>query len=70
MIDNIIDQIHDKYPETVSCIQEKDGTIFFFDKYGLTKLSLKIKQIIQQPFGSPQIVVDLFEYEKKLIQGK
>jgi hypothetical protein len=68
MIEQLLDQIHAKYPEAACSIQEKDGTIFFFDKHGLPKLSLVIKQIVQNPFGSPTVIVDLFDYDKKLVE--
>lgn len=66
MIDELLDQVHAKYPKLVCCTQEKDGTIIFFDEHGLPRVSLDIKQIVQNPFGPAQAVVDLFEYDKKL----
>lgn len=61
MIDDLLDQIHQRYPELVCSAQEKDGSIIFFNKEGLPKLSIVIKHI----FGR-QITVDLFEYDNKL----
>jgi len=66
MINDIVDQVHAQYPELVYCVQQKDESIIFFNKHGLPRVSLIIKQIIQNPFGPPQAVVDLFEYDKKL----
>lgn len=64
ILDDLINQIHQRYPELVSCIQEKDGTLIFFNEYGLPRVSVIIKSI-----RGPNVVVDLFEYDKKLAKG-
>ena len=61
MIEDLLDQIHQRYPELASCAQEKDGAIIFFNEHGLPRVSVVIKRVI-----GGQIVVDLFEYDKKL----
>ena len=61
IIQNLIDQIEQQYPDVTCSLQENEHTIIFFNKHGLPRLSVVIKSI----FGL-RINVDLFDYDKKL----